>query len=176
MPDPTARHIADEELRTPGSYLTLRAGDRVYDLYGWAAGHVDEVRIAATRDEFFDGIVIEFRGRRLFVDSPEVRAIHPGVVVLALTVADLTRAARDPTTPACWPGGPRQVPPRAPDEAAGSDDAVELMASLSRMYVAGRLSVDDLERGVERVLGARTCGELDALACELHAVPRPLAR
>jgi hypothetical protein len=39
------------------------------------------------------------------------------------------------------------------------------------MYVAGRLSVSDLESDVERVLEARTCGELDAIAAELHAVP-----
>jgi hypothetical protein len=171
MTGPSARHIADEDLGARGSYLTLRSGDRAYDLYGWAAGRVGEVRIAATRDEFFDGVVIEFRGRRLFVDAPEIAAIHPGVVVLGLTVADLTRAARDPTVPATWPGGPRQVPPRDASGPADPDDAVELMASLSRMYVAGRLSVAELERDTERVLRADTCEELDAIAGELLAAP-----
>ncbi|MEA2481123.1 MAG: hypothetical protein QOJ07_3045, partial [Thermoleophilaceae bacterium] len=96
MADGTARHLVDELLRDPASYLTVRRGDRVYDLYGWAAGRVVEPRIAATRDEFFDGLVIDFRGRRLFVDAPEVGAIRHGVVVLDLTVGDLARAASDP--------------------------------------------------------------------------------
>ena len=74
MADRTAHHIVDEDLGAPGSYLTIRRGDRVYDLYGWAAGHVIEPRIVASRDEFFDGVVIRFRGSRVFVDAPEVRA------------------------------------------------------------------------------------------------------
>jgi hypothetical protein len=167
----TVHHIADEELRAPASYLTVRCGDRVYDLYGWAAGKVVEPRIAHTRDEFFDGLLIDFRDRRVFVDAPEVRAIHPGVVVLTLTVADLTGAVRDPSTPAAWPDGPPHAPTRGTEGAAAADDAVALMAALSRMYVAGRLTLDDLERDVERVLAAETCAELDAIATELLPPP-----
>ncbi|MEA2448142.1 MAG: hypothetical protein QOG63_74 [Thermoleophilaceae bacterium] len=169
MADAPARHIVDEELREPASYLTIRRGDLVYDLYGWAAGRVAEVRIAATRDELFDGLVVDFRGRRLFVDAPEVHCIYEGVVVLGLTVADMSRAVRDRAAPPQWPRGPRRVPARQASEAAAPDDAVGLMGTLSRMYVAGRLSLAALERDVERVLGARNCGDLDAIAGELLA-------
>src|SRR6476661_2842512 len=81
MREGTTSHIVDEELSDPASYLTVRRGDRVYDLYGWGAGRVDEPRITSTRDELFDGLVVDFRGRRLFVDAPEVKCIHDGVVV-----------------------------------------------------------------------------------------------
>lgn len=155
------RHIVDEELGGPGSYMTVRAGDHVYDLYGWAVGTVVEPRIAPTRDELFDGVVVDFRGRRVFVDAPEVRVIHDGVVQLGLTVADLTRAVRERARP----------PLRAAGWSAVSDDAVALMGALSRMYVAGRLPLARFERDVERVLGAETCAELDAVAGDLLANP-----
>jgi hypothetical protein len=171
MVEGTTHHVVDEDLRDPASYLTIRPGDRVYDLYGWAAGHVVEPRIAFTRDEFFDGVVVDFRGRRLFVDSPELRSIHDGVVVLGLTVADLNRVVRDPDAPPYWPGGPCQVPPRRESAATAPDDAVALMAAASRMYVADRLSLTALEGALERVLGARTCAELDAIAAELLGTP-----
>jgi hypothetical protein len=164
MSEEPTRHIVDEDLSYPASYLTVRRGDRVYDLYGWAAGRVVETRIATTRDELFDGLVVDFRGRRLFVDAPEVRRIHEGVVLLEITVADMSRTVRDRTARPHWPGGPCQVPPRAAAEHATSDDAVALMASLSRMYVADRLALTAMERELERVLSARTCGDLDAVA------------
>jgi hypothetical protein len=159
MTDETTRHIVDEELSEPASYLTVRKGDRVYDLYGWASGRVAEMRIAPTRDEFFDGVLVDFRGRRLFVDAPEVASIHEGLVLLGVSVADMSRVVREPY----------QVPPRAESEDAASDDAVALMASLSRMYVADRLSLTAMEQALERVLSARTCGDLDAIAAELLA-------
>jgi hypothetical protein len=172
MAEGTTRHIVDEVLHDPASYLTIRRGDRVYDLYGWAAGRVIETRITPTRDELFDGIVVELRGRRLFVDAPEVRGIHEGVVVLGLTVADMTRAVQDRSAPPHWPGGPRQAPARTATEDVTPDDAVALTTALSRMYAAGRLSLAALERDVERVLRARTCGHLDAIAGDLLAVQR----
>ncbi|MEA2478438.1 MAG: hypothetical protein QOJ07_360, partial [Thermoleophilaceae bacterium] len=112
---------------------------------------------------------IDFRGRRLFVDAPEVGAIRHGVVVLDLTVGDLARAASDPAAQPRWPGGPRPVPARRTSEAATPDDAVGLMAALSRMFVAGRVSLRMLERDVERALGARTSADLDTIAGELLA-------
>jgi hypothetical protein len=154
MAQATTCHIVDEELRDPASYLTIRRGDRVYDLYGWAAGHVSEARIAMTRDEFFDGIVVGFRDRRLFVDSPEIARIHDGLVLLALTAADMSRAVQD------------QAPPRRSSGPAGADDSVALVASLSRVYVADRLPLPAMERALEEVLAARTCAELDAIAAD----------
>ena len=163
MVERTAHHIVEERLRPPGSYRTVRPGDRVYDLYGWSVGSVVEPRIVATRDEFFDGVVIDFRGRQVFVDAPEVRAVHEGVVVLGVTIADLADATRG-----------HAVPPARPAGAAHSDDAVALMAAISRMYAADRLSLADLERDIERVLSARTCAEPDAIAAEL--LPAQAAR
>src|SRR4051812_46234018 len=103
MAEAVPGHIVDEELGEPASYLTVRRGDRVYDLYGWAAGQVVEPRIVASRDEMFDGVVVDFRGHHLFVDAPEVRSIHEGVVLLEVTVADLARTANDRAAPPCWP-------------------------------------------------------------------------
>jgi hypothetical protein len=45
------------------------------------------------------------------------------------------------------------------------------MASLSRLYVADRLSLTALEHALERVLRARTCADLDAIAADLLATP-----
>jgi hypothetical protein len=160
MAEEAARHIVDEDLHDPASYLSIRKDDRVYDLYGWAVGGVAECRIAETRDEFFDGLLVDFRGRRVFVDAPEVRAVHDGVVVLALTVADLARGADG-----------RPVPPRRPSAAAAPEDAVALMAALSRMYAADAISLGTLESDTERVLKARTCGDLDAIASGLLPAP-----
>ena len=173
MPDATPRHIVDESLGEPGSYFTIARGDRVYDLYGWEVGTVAELRIAGTRDQHFDGLVVDFRGVRLFVDAPEVRAIHPGVVMLTVTVSDLTDAAHDPSVPPGWPDGPPQVQPRPAAGAAEADDAVALMAALSRMYVASRVELGTLELDVERVLAAGSCAELDAIATELLPPPQP---
>jgi hypothetical protein len=98
-----------------------------------------------------------------------VRSIHEGVVVLGLTVADLARAATDRAAPPHWPGGPCQAPPRRPSEPATRDDAVALMAAVSRMYVADRLSLTALEQALEQVLSSDSCADLDAIAVELLA-------
>ena len=155
MTDSSARHIVDEDPRDRASYLTVRRGDHVYDLYGWAAGRVVEPRVVNTRDEHFDGLVVDFRGRRVFVDAPEVKAIHEGVVVLAVTVADLARAASDRT------GRPLRATGRLQP-----DDAVALLASVSRMYAADRVTLATLERDVERILTSETCEDLDSIAGE----------
>ena len=167
MTDATTRHIVDEQLNHPASYLTVSRGDRVYDLYGWSIGRVHEPRITA--DDLFDGIVIDFRGRRVFIDAPEVKAIHQQVVQLGITGADLARTAADGRAPRRWPGGPPYCAPRSAADPATHDDAVALMAALSRLYVAERVPLEGFERHVEAVLEARTCGDLDAVAAELLA-------
>ena len=80
---------------------------------------------------------------------------------------DRERGVRDRNAPRLWPGGPRQAPARRSREAAIPDDTVGLMAAVSRMYIAGRLSLASLERNLERVLRARTSADLDAIATEL---------
>ena len=113
--------------------------------------------------------MVDFRGRHVFIDAPEVKAIHQQVVQLGVTGADLARIAADGGAPRCWPVGPPYCAPRNAADPAPHDDAVALMAALSRLYVADRLSLAGFERDVERVLGARSCGGLDAVAAELFA-------
>ena len=163
----TARHIVDEPLDDPASYLTVARGDRVYDLYGWPVGRVIESRV--TDDGLFDGVVIDFRGRRVFVDAPEVKAIHQRLIQLGITAADVAQVASNRRASPRWPGGPPYCAPRDAAEPAAHDDAVALMGSLSRLYVADRLSLTDFEGDVERVLAARSCGDLDAVAAQLFA-------
>ena len=170
MADASARHIVDEERLDPASYLTIREGDRVYDLYGWQAGTVVEPRIAPVREQVFDGIVVDLAGGRVFVDAPEVRAVYAGAVILAATAADLARAA-DPGAPRGWPGGPGQAPGRNPSALPAPQDAIALLGSLSRLYAADRLSLGELEHAVERALAARTCAALDEVALEALGTP-----
>jgi hypothetical protein len=158
-----ARHLADQTLSGPASYMTLSRGDRVFDLFGWLAGEVVDARV--TDDEQFDGVVVESRGKRLFVDAPEVGAIYDGLVQIALTNADLARAAAARRTPRSWPRGPRQAPPRVAGDPASHDDAVALVAALTRVYVEHEdFTLADFEEAVGRVLSARTCGDLDSVA------------
>lgn len=168
MANGTPRHIVDEQLDDPASYLTVARGDRVYDLYGWSIGRIVEPRVTP-EEGLFDGIVIDFRGQHVFIDAPEVKTIHQQVVQLGVTGADVARVAADSRAPRCWPGGPPYCAARSAADPAQHDDAVALMASLSRLYVADRLSLDGFERDIERVLGARSCGDLDAVAAELLA-------
>lgn len=167
MGNPTARHIVDEQLSDPASYLTVARGDRVYDLYGWSVGRVVEPRV--TEDELFDGLVIDFRGRHVFIDAPEVKAIHKQVVQLGVTSADVARIAADRHAPPRWPGGPPYCTARGAADPAQHDDAVALMGALSRLYISDRLPLAGFERDLDRVLGARTCGDLDAVAAEVFA-------
>jgi hypothetical protein len=164
----TPHHIVDEQLDDPASYLTIAGGDRVYDLYGWWIGRVVESRVTP-QEGLFDGIVIDFRGRHVFVDAPEVKTIHKRVVQLGVTGADLARVAADGRAARGWPGGPPCCAARSATDPAPHDDAVALMAALSRLYVADRLSLAGFERDLERVLGAHTCDDLDAVAAELFA-------
>src|SRR3954465_499412 len=161
--EPSPPHMTGDQLHAPDSHLTLRPRDRVYDLYGWVAGWVVEPRTVATRDQFFDGVLIDFRGTLVFVDAPDVSSIHPGAVVLQLTLTDLERAASDRSALVLWPGGPPRARARPASEAPVADDTVGLMAAVSRLHVAGRLSVASLERNLERVLRARTRADLDAI-------------
>src|SRR5204862_351460 len=82
MLEEAAPHMVDEDLQSPASYLTVRPGDRVYDLYGWAAGHVDEPRIVPSRDEFFDGLVVEGDEARDPLALGQRRPVRPREVLV----------------------------------------------------------------------------------------------
>ena len=158
MDERTAPHLAEETAAGPASFLTCARGDRVYDLYGWGAGRVRES--LATGDDQFDGLRLDFRGERLFVDAPEVEHIYSDVVQLGVTNADLARATA---------AGADQPGPRDPAAPAAHDDAVALTASLSRFFMVDVLSLEEFERAVDRVLRARAAGDLDAIAADVVA-------
>lgn len=148
-----ARHIVDERLDDPASYLTVVPGDRVYDLYGWAVGRVVEPRLTP-EDEQFDGIVVDFRGRHVFVDAPEVRAIHRGVVQLGTTTADVAQVPFDRSAPSQWPNGPPSCTARDAAAPASHDDAVALRIQRSQPA--------PMARTAEAPIAAKVCARTAA--------------
>jgi hypothetical protein len=69
----------------PISYQALRRGTRVHASDGTEVGKVLRV-LDNAREHIFDGIVIDTRKGRRFVDAPEVAAIAERAVTLALSV------------------------------------------------------------------------------------------
>ena len=70
------------------SYLALRRGTRVRGSDGVEVGRVRRVQNNA-REHIFDGIVVETKQGRRFVDAPEVAHIAEHVVTLAITAAEV---------------------------------------------------------------------------------------
>jgi hypothetical protein len=66
------------------SYLGLRRGTRVRGSDGVEVGRVQRVQDNA-REHIFDGIVVETRRGRRFVDAPEVARIAERAVTLSIT-------------------------------------------------------------------------------------------
>jgi hypothetical protein len=66
------------------SYLMLRRGTRVRDSEGAEVGRVLRVQNNA-REHIFDGILVETRHGRRFVDAPEVAHIAERAVALSIT-------------------------------------------------------------------------------------------
>lgn len=74
------------DLGTPGSYLTLAEGVRVYGSDGTEVGKVAHVLCEADLD-LFDGLVLDtsvLPGGHRFVDADQVAEIYEGGVVLKL--------------------------------------------------------------------------------------------
>lgn len=76
------------------SYLMLRRGTRVRGSDGVEVGRVRRVQ-NNEREHIFDGIVVETRQGRRFVDAPEVAHIAERVVTLSVTAAEVL-ASRPP--------------------------------------------------------------------------------
>jgi hypothetical protein len=70
------------------SYKVLRRGTAVRSSDGVEVGAVRRVQENA-RENIFDGIVIETREGRRFVDAPEVAHIAERAVTLTITAAEL---------------------------------------------------------------------------------------
>lgn len=78
------------------SYLALRRGTRVRGSDGAEVGHVRRVQNNA-REHIFDGIVVETKRGRRFVDAPEVAHIAEHAVTLAITAAEVIASAPPPS-------------------------------------------------------------------------------
>ncbi|HKG04502.1 MAG TPA: hypothetical protein VKB03_15090 [Conexibacter sp.] len=70
------------------SYLALRRGTRVRGSDGKDVGRVRRVQNNA-REHIFDGIVVETKRGRRFVDAPEVAHIAEHAVTLTITAAEV---------------------------------------------------------------------------------------
>lgn len=74
------------------SYLMLRRGTPVRGSDGVEVGRVRRVQ-NNEREHIFDGIVVETKEGRRFVDAPEVAHIAERMVTLAVPAADVLAAA-----------------------------------------------------------------------------------
>lgn len=74
------------------SYLALRRGTPVRGSDGVEVGRVRRVQNNA-REHIFDGIVVETKQGRRFVDAPEVAHIAERLVTLAVPAAEVLAAA-----------------------------------------------------------------------------------
>jgi hypothetical protein len=78
------------------SYLALRRGTRVRGSDGAEVGRVRRVQNNA-REHIFDGIVVETKQGRRFVDAPEVGRITERLVTLTVPAAEVL--ASEPPRP-----------------------------------------------------------------------------
>jgi hypothetical protein len=74
------------------SYLALRRGTLVRGSDGVEVGRVRRVQ-NNEREHIFDGIVVDTRQGRRFVDAPEVARIAERAVTLTITAAEVLAAA-----------------------------------------------------------------------------------
>jgi hypothetical protein len=79
-------------------YTALRRGTPVYSSDEVEVGKVGEV-LDNYREHIFDGLVIEARGRQLFVDAPEVARTAERGVTLAITAAQVEELGPPPSGP-----------------------------------------------------------------------------
>jgi hypothetical protein len=79
------------------SYKALRRGTRVRASDGVDVGTVQRVQ-DNVRENIFDGIVVETRDGRRFVDAPEVARIAERAVTLTITVDEVARLDAPPSS------------------------------------------------------------------------------
>lgn len=138
--------------RDPVSFRTLAEGTPVVDRCGRPVGEV--YRVLMHGDGSFDGIVVETRVGRRFVDAPEVRRLSRGVVNLGSTADEVEEVGV---------GGRGRVP------AAGygrsvltEEDRDAAVEALKRAYLRDEIAIDELAGRVATAHIAETLDELDA--------------
>lgn len=143
-----------------GSYLTLEPGTAVVDRLGQPVGEVKKVLVAWS--EYFDGIVVTTPAGDRFVDAPEVRRIAADEVELSVALSDVVHPG---------PKGPPAPPGvhtiRLGRVEATEEDRTGAVTQLKIGFVEDRLTIEELERRVERAHQATQLGELDELVADL---------
>lgn len=101
-----------DDLGSPGSYLTLATGTRLYSSDGRELGRVTHV-LAEPGVDIFDGLVVHGPGPlggHRFVDAADVEGVFERGVVLKLDAEAAARRLHDPSGEAIDPeGGPRET-------------------------------------------------------------------
>jgi hypothetical protein len=136
----------------PTSFLTLESGTPVVDRFGRPVGKVRRVLLLETGG--FDGIIVDTRAGKRFVDAPEVRRISRGTVTLGIGVADVES-----------PGGNRThgVPEARYDRTVATEaDRDEAIDCLKRAFVRDELTTEELAERVAIAHLAETLEQLDA--------------
>lgn len=144
----------------PVSYLTLERGTRVTDRFGQPVGRVKRVLLA--EGSHFDGVIVSTRVGERFVDAPEVRRIAEDEVELTVALSDVEHPG--PKGP---PGPPGVRGIRRDRLAATTEDRAVAVTQLKIAFVEDRVSVEELERRVERAHRATELRELDGLLADL---------
>jgi len=80
--------VSHEDYGSAISYLALRRGTRVQGSDGVEVGRVRRVQ-NNEREHIFDGIVVETKQGRRFVDAPEVAHIADRMVTLTVPAAEV---------------------------------------------------------------------------------------
>lgn len=142
------------------SYFTLEPGTLVTDRFGQPVGTIKRVLIAEA--SHFDGVIVSTRAGDRFVDAPEVRRITRDEVELTVALSDVEHPGPK------GPPGPPDVHGIRRDRLLATDhDRNVAVTQLKIAFVEDHLTVEDLERRVERAHGATRLRELDALLADL---------
>jgi hypothetical protein len=137
----------------PTSFLTLAPGTAVVDRFGRPVGEVE--RVLLHEDGGFDGIVVDTRAGRRFVDAPEVRRVSGGAVTLGVTASDVEEPGKG--APKVY-GVVAARHDRTTVTEADRDAAVEALKSA---FVADRLDAEELGERVAIVHLAESLDRLD---------------
>jgi hypothetical protein len=125
----------------------------VVDRFGRDVGTVH--RVLTHGDGSFDGIVLNTRCGRRFVDAPEVRRISHGVVNLGSTADEVEGGTEG--------GGRGRVPAAGYGrERLTEDDRDATIAALKRAFLDDQIEIDELAGRVATAHVAETLSELDA--------------
>jgi hypothetical protein len=140
-------------LSEPASYLTIERGTPVVDRFGAPVGHVE--RVLTLTGSYFDGLLVDTRAGRRFVDAPEVHRITTEAVELSITCEDCEAPGLTTVD---------GVPEARWDRTQLDDlDVRETIDALKRAYVDDRLTADELGDRFEAAYEATTLDELQSL-------------